>query len=102
MFANGLGRVLLCFYNGRTIKKFSSISKKDDKLIHCKRRTNVNGIFRPIYVRQPTLGSDYNKHIDGEIPKASNSTFGNCSGEGKNCPIHISVLCSTTVLLIKL
>ena len=27
------------------------------------------------------------KHIDGEIPKASNSTFGNCSGEGKNCPI---------------
>ena len=28
-----------------------------------------------------------NFHIDGEIPKASNSTFGNCSGEGKNCPI---------------
>ena len=27
------------------------------------------------------------QHIDGEIPKASNSTFGNCSGEGKNCPI---------------
>ena len=25
--------------------------------------------------------------IDGEIPKTSNSTFGNCSGEGKNCPI---------------
>ena len=29
----------------------------------------------------------YRQHIDGEIPKASNSTFGNCSGEGKNCPI---------------
>ena len=27
------------------------------------------------------------EHFDGEIPKASNSTFGNCSGEGKNCPI---------------
>ena len=26
-------------------------------------------------------------YIDGEIPKASNSIFGNCSGEGKNCPI---------------
>ena len=26
-------------------------------------------------------------HVDGEIPKTSNSTFGNCSGEGKNCPI---------------
>ena len=26
-------------------------------------------------------------YIDGEIPKTSNSTFGNCSGEGKNCPI---------------
>ena len=26
-------------------------------------------------------------HFDGEIPKTSNSTFGNCSGEGKNCPI---------------
>ena len=46
------------------------------------------------------------KYSDGEIPKASNSTFGNCSGEGKNCPyiinaIHISVLCSTTILLVK-
>ena len=28
-----------------------------------------------------------NKNFDGEIPKTSNSTFGNCSGEGKNCPI---------------
>ena len=26
-------------------------------------------------------------NIDGEIQKASNSTFGYCSGEGKNCPI---------------
>ena len=26
-------------------------------------------------------------YIDGEIPKTSNSTFGKCSGEGKNCPI---------------
>ena len=26
-------------------------------------------------------------YIDGEIPKTSNSTFGNCSGEGKNCPM---------------
>ena len=55
-----------------------------------------------------TIG--YKQHIDGEIPKACNSTFGNCSGEGKNCPIflyiinaiNISVLCSTTVLIIKL
>ena len=34
-----------------------------------------------------TLKCIYDIHIDGEIPKASNSTFGNCSGEGKDCPI---------------
>ena len=59
----------------------------------------VNNIYIYIYI-----------YIDGEIPKTSNSTFGNCSGEGKTVQfcyyiinaIHISVLCSTTVLLIKL
>ena len=68
MFANGLGRVILCLYNGRTIKKvsfISSISKKANKFIHCKRRTKVNGNFRSICVRQPMLVSDYNKYMSG-------------------------------------
>ena len=48
VFANGLGRVISCFYNGRTIKQlhlFHQSVKKVNKFIHCKRRRKVKVIF---------------------------------------------------------
>ena len=46
-----------------------------------------NGIKTVCHQNNPSNNVKHIMHIDGEIPKTSNSTFGNCSGEGKNCPI---------------
>ena len=57
--------VFIQWQDNKKVTFISSISKKANKFIHCKRRTKVNGIFRPICVRQPTLVSDYNKYMSG-------------------------------------
>ena len=52
-------------------------------------------IIRSVYVcvcvcMSNSIALTSDECIDGEIPKTSNSTFGNCSGEGKNCPILLT------------
>ena len=57
--------VFIQWQDNKKVTIISSISKKANKFIHCKRRTKVNGIFRSICVRQPMLVSDYNKYMSG-------------------------------------
>lgn len=57
--------LFLQWLDNKSVTFISTVHKKANLFGHVKRRTKVNGQYRPIYVRQPKIVEDYNKFMSG-------------------------------------
>lgn len=55
----------LQWLDNKPVTFLSTIHKRANKYSHVKRRTKVNGQYRPLHVRQPAVVDNYNKHMGG-------------------------------------